>query len=107
CAFLDRQIAYESEPRELLGERTPGGSLNDQERVAESALLLGTRQHGVVALGCWAAQQRLRSVGTEQNCWSAPHRSAEQFCLTSGNARLFEWGIRAAQTLQLRWLGAC
>jgi len=44
-AFLDRQTARDSEPPELLGQRTPGGCLNDSKRFAESALLLGPRQH--------------------------------------------------------------
>ena len=39
-------------PRELLGQRTPGGCINNSERVAESALLLGPRRYcDGVALG--------------------------------------------------------
>ena len=45
-AFHNREIARDSEPRKLLGQRTPGGCVNDSERVAESAFLLLPRQHG-------------------------------------------------------------
>src|ERR1019366_9553174 len=115
CAFHHRQTARDSEPRELLGQRTPGGCLNDSERVAESALLLGPRYHCGRAALVWASA--VADVERQPAGWQV-HWKRPRSCETrkqqleqrvpalrpkSGNASQFEFGI-GAQTRQLGWL---